>query len=520
MQPELSSVLAFAARCEDPRVVWSGVNDWHEICDCPLNYAYTCNQDVDASRNFAPESAWLLADRYGGNGLGRNGGSARCAVIGDVQIKGVGLTGLFNRSSDLPGDKWHSTGAVTLIEVGREAVFSSICDAVLPYGAVASLAIISTGTLTPNPDWQPGGLEMVPRMLLLRRFATRPAHFLRNLLFVPGPGMESDGVRVRRAMSGFAQVLSKELGAPESDPINGGLIGLAHRVAFQQAAAHAKRLFHAALSPSNIALDGRYLDFGTMSAVPAFRRRTGTPDPAGPDLWGEPVLIEAMLAALHAHVDRYVEPNGPTPLLGVSELIQEFRRVHAARMTMEFAKLSGVPESTLRTMPEGSRRRAYECMRSIALAGARRFAWREGVEERALPSPPLASVGRFDLSAALRAYGAASVGALERVEIALGDMDFARSLTSVIDDLYAHYLDSAPEERRSQLHRAALRRCVRLNSEVDFLTREAVDRSLKPFEANLEGLGELIDQTIAKGIHVLRDLAEWDDMPETGGVRQ
>ena len=44
--------------------------------------------------NVATARIAAIADRYGGAGIGHNGGSGRNAVVGDLQIKGVGRTPL------------------------------------------------------------------------------------------------------------------------------------------------------------------------------------------------------------------------------------------------------------------------------------------------------------------------------------------------------------------------------------------------------------------------------------------
>ena len=83
-------------------------------------YSYIIS-DKNKPPNSGLETDQLIVgevDRYGGSGIGKNGGSGRCAIINGVQIKGVGRTQLAVSDDDL----WHSYGGLNL----QDAIYGSV----------------------------------------------------------------------------------------------------------------------------------------------------------------------------------------------------------------------------------------------------------------------------------------------------------------------------------------------------------------------------------------------------------
>src|ERR1700681_3918252 len=77
-----------------------------------------CKQSVDLVQDFgwqrddvAPQRV-ALADRYGGMGIGPNGGSGRAGYLAGVHIKGIGPTDLIGSGND----GFHATGSMYLQE--------------------------------------------------------------------------------------------------------------------------------------------------------------------------------------------------------------------------------------------------------------------------------------------------------------------------------------------------------------------------------------------------------------------
>ena len=82
------------------------------------------------------------ADRYFGNGVGYCGGNARCGLVSKVQVKGSGRNLLHGIKLGSNLEAGRSSGIMSLADAAREAVWSGICEKVLPFGAVRSLGII------------------------------------------------------------------------------------------------------------------------------------------------------------------------------------------------------------------------------------------------------------------------------------------------------------------------------------------------------------------------------------------
>jgi hypothetical protein len=459
----------------------------------------------DSTRLSSKANAFsLFSDRYGGEGIGFCGGSARCATNYDVQIKGIGLTPLFSIRPGSEPDVLHSDGTIDLLDAGHEAIMSSICGAILPYGAVPTLALASTGTLARAAFAKPQAPPSVPRIILLRLFALRPAHFLRNIHFRPRPelGITDDSTRVRGAMQMLPAILEREFGVEKSH-INEGLLAMAARFAKQLAAAHAKRIFHGGLSASNIALDGRFLDFGTCTAVPAYRRRVGAPKPGGPDIWDQSAYVERIFSSMLQHLQRYLPLPPNYKIVSASDLLEDFRSCHQTRMAVEFSKLSGIPEEALLLMPKKLLDDVYRCMQEIALRGSRRYILKEWHDDTDITAPPLQSIGRHDLNDALRAYAEENLGKSASLRENLGDFVLANALSGCLDSIYAAYMEQQAVESRHRLRVAALQRCLRLNGPLDFLVRESIYKELRKFEENPAGVGAFIDATIASALHIL-----------------
>ena len=86
------------------------------------------------------ETLQLLAERYGGKGIGNNGGGARCGTYGSYQLKGIGANMLVGDHDDLV----HSYGGLDARSAICEVVFTNVLSKVLPLGVVDIHGIIFT----------------------------------------------------------------------------------------------------------------------------------------------------------------------------------------------------------------------------------------------------------------------------------------------------------------------------------------------------------------------------------------
>lgn len=208
-----------------------------------------------SSSDTGPVTGW--ADRYGGGGIGVNGGSGRAVVLNGLSIKGVGPTPLIGKGAS-PN---HSGGGAYLEEALREALFSQLFRKILPHGAVPVSAIIDTGE---DQTWHfgDGASETQRRVLIVRPFPLRPAHFQRAHQYRPSL-LNETRLDVRRVRHNFVTA-SDRFGR---EGLRSRLVTCYSRWSEQLAFAHVKGLALGATA-SNIDIDGRILDFGASSILP------------------------------------------------------------------------------------------------------------------------------------------------------------------------------------------------------------------------------------------------------------
>ncbi|MEH6437183.1 hypothetical protein [Massilia sp. DD77] len=214
--------------------------------------------DKDACRSGADQG---YADRYGGAGIGRNGGSGRAAVLDGYHIKGVGRTPLVSEHTSPE----HASGGAYLEECIREVIHSEIVATEFPFGAVPVLAVIDTGLVQ---TWATGGApKRERRCLLVRPAFVRPAHLERAAGYLgsdPRAGSQ-DACRVRHAFGWMRQ-------AGDRYAMADTLTRFACRWAAQLAYGFVHRLSHGGHSTSNICLDGGLVDFGASTALPSWAK--------------------------------------------------------------------------------------------------------------------------------------------------------------------------------------------------------------------------------------------------------
>lgn len=198
-----------------------------------------------------------LVDRYGGSGIGSNGGSGRAALINGYYVKGIGRTCLIGKDVDAG----HASGGAYLEEAVREAIFGEIIASEFPHGGVNTLAIIATGT---QQIWHtPSGVKAETQVLIVRPAFLRPAHFERAAAFLgaaPCSGM-LDAARVKSMFDAAATYFT----APEFARLYRSCWLL---WAEQLAYGFVHRLSHGGLSTSNMSLSGALVDFGAATALP------------------------------------------------------------------------------------------------------------------------------------------------------------------------------------------------------------------------------------------------------------
>jgi hypothetical protein len=203
-----------------------------------------------------------IVDRYGGRGLGRNGGSGRSVFVGDTYLKGVGRTPLLGRSTDSA----HASGGAYLEECAREILFSEIVSAEFPFGCVPTSAVCLTGDFS---VWRTlSGDKNEHKCILARPLFIRPSHFEKAAGFDPLNLNEfsMDEARVASSIHQLKDLIN------DDDQLQAGISIFWLRWAEQIAYGFAHRMSCGGLSTSNITIDARWVDFGAWASLPSWGR--------------------------------------------------------------------------------------------------------------------------------------------------------------------------------------------------------------------------------------------------------
>jgi len=301
---------------------------------------------------FTPASQQSFGERYGGEGLMHNGGGVRCGLFGPYQVKGIGRNPLAGEGSGF----WYTHGGSSFEEGFAEMVWGEVLERVLPHGAVPVLALIGTGLQcwVKAPDGM--GRICVPRALIVRPGVLRPAHFERAYHYRPSAEMRRalphDTERTRHAIGALPDSLPRERGSDEASwqslkpaqKLERGLHEFALRLAEQHATARARRFMHGALTSGNVALDGRWLDYSTTSALSCYANTVlGTNEP----FWHDHTHLLQVLNNLCFYAGKYLPRAEGEALPRAKALTTFFSQHFALQMVAQFTKLTGYPESAI-----------------------------------------------------------------------------------------------------------------------------------------------------------------------------
>ncbi|MCZ4292684.1 protein adenylyltransferase SelO family protein [Vibrio sinaloensis] len=264
------------------------------------NYSYVSKGYANKTRIDTNDKKQFMADQYGSRHEICNGGSARCGLNCHFQIKGIGRNPLVGVNMS----ESHSHGKLFIDEAISEAIWGEICHKHLPYGAIRTLAIIKT-----NVKHKFGYLPDAPYKhcaLAIREVSVRPAHFERCTFFWPEESYsylrDNDANQVRKAAPYLSKLLLAENQSASLDDVLNILID---RLACQIAASRVKGIPHGSLTSSNISVDGRFLDFGTITTVPDFSNYILANGVGA--AWDDHELIESWLVNFIDSLNHYSE---------------------------------------------------------------------------------------------------------------------------------------------------------------------------------------------------------------------
>ncbi|NIF73493.1 hypothetical protein F3J16_25400 [Burkholderia sp. Ap-962] len=277
------------------------------------------------------------ADRYGGSGMGEHGGSGRCGYDGRFQVKGIGATPLVGGMSG----EHHADGSLSFEFAYFELFWGNLLGQILPAGCVQNLALLGI-----SGD---GDALRQESYLLIREAAVRPAHFERAIYFAPlrdaAMHRAADVRRVRELARRIGDFLPTIDGAspPADDLLASGLSKLATRVADQLACLRSQFLLHG-LSSSNLAIDGRLIDFTSVTSLHPQAAYADAPfEAAWARLWSEDRIFEQCLRSICFYIAKY----DPARRAGIADVEQyvlaEFRMAFSRALARYALCFAGIP---------------------------------------------------------------------------------------------------------------------------------------------------------------------------------
>lgn len=264
------STIGFSAKkIIGAKSVWASPEfrvDGRNALDClseTFSYAVPKNECFSGI-NFSEEQRVFQAERYGGQGVGENGGGVRCGNAHGYQIKGIGQNPLVGPEKK----KWHSYGGLNARDAVYEAIYAQVLNYVLPVGAANVYGVIFTapdGAYYEYDEADPGKEEKGWGALLIREICLRPGHFIRSALYKPrkdfGVIIPSDVVRVRQVNKSFYGQLGN------INEIIKFLGKFLQNCSNQFAFAKVARITHGGICPSNLCFDGRWIDLTNTSFI-------------------------------------------------------------------------------------------------------------------------------------------------------------------------------------------------------------------------------------------------------------
>lgn len=314
-----------------------------------------------------PRSAYLETSRihsasfYGGNGMNGNIGDGRTSVEGDENFKGIGPTGMVNPHTE----EGHNSGTLKIDHAILESIWSKLLDLELPYGANRVRGIIGTGTIEDRDEY-PG-----MRVVIVRDDFLRPAHFITNETSAKVGRSEADRERVRKAILNLPEALPQATNTlipkDRTTKLNLGLHEFIDRLAIQTAYTWTHSMYHGAMSPSNVTLQGAAADFGTFQALGGYPSVQLLSDCAPNGDFSEElqVLKEFYSALIDNSPPQWRSAIGTLP-----EWNARFKKSYQYRVEKEMLILSGAfPELIDSLATSAESRRLSEIMIQIAKAG-------------------------------------------------------------------------------------------------------------------------------------------------------
>lgn len=477
-----SFVQLFSQRIlKNPQILWR--ND--KLFDPPCYLG-----SIQANENAHENTVVTLADIYGGEFIGTNGGSARMTCLNEYQYKGIGLTPLYFSPPHHKKDRWHHTGTLSLDEGVREVIWSQILGKALPRGTAQAIALYSDVEDARKSE---------AKIIFVRKFAIRPAHFIQNLHFPWSIDEKTNtSVDFYRTLQNV-RLLKKsftELNAEISHQKLFEQISIAH--SDQISAAFVRRVFHGSLSTSNVKLDGGWLDFGATDVNHGYRRRTGAPQPLGPDYWDQFSQVFGIIESLARSVNKFVETFGGNDLVDIVRTRHIFQKNLNARLALEFFKLIGFEETCADLITSDALTRFHlACINVYKYRAHQQFVWLGQFDELANGRRATEYSGQLDLNREI----VNSLGCIFS-SMTPPQLRPTEELYLSIKDIVSQILVN-PKRSKSITPISLMRKSNLRNASLGFLARDNIDKCVATFANDPHRLLSYMNRTIRRGERIL-----------------
>jgi hypothetical protein len=500
------SFIAFNAfQIATPTLVWA--RDASAADDYLDRFGFCVPLPDELPELYGQEQIEMLAERYGGPGISINGGGVRCGNVNGFQIKGVGPTEL----AGVGADYWHSYGGASLKEALRETIWGEVFNQALPFGAVTVEAIIViNGSEVELPYPASNGKKTCPRALIIRPQFVRPAHYLRAPLFRPSQQFKASNVtdteRTQAAIQSLRAELIHILAATPQTSVVDLLTQTYQRYAAQVAAARAKRLFHGSLSASNIALDGRLVDFGMSSSVSDHGRIIITR--GCPDAWMQHSILAGSIHDLAFFIRKY--SNLILDHIEVSRVVMNaFQRTLDDRFAVEILKLTGVPEQRLLSLSNSELQQFFKPFLRIIEAGNREPFKLLSPCPDYVPCMPT-QMGRYHLSTCIRLAILASTKNEANTVLTdeIPEATLRQAFVESIWGLQTLYLAERDAEAASRAIDFLKFNAFRLNTNISSLYAYNLNSAIDDAIASGDNLQSFILQTVRGAVQWVQDVNE------------
>ncbi len=198
----------------------------------------------------------MYADQYGGSDIVPCRGAGRSGFLsqGNFYLKGIGHTPLYKRHRD--DDFMHTHGGFSLRECMMEALFGEVDAHLLTHGSARILAIIDQGDFTNHPD----GVKEARAIAIRTGSQLRPGHVFAYTI-EGQPARLEQFLRIVRATG---QLVERR----EAPDLEATMLRILDDHALTAAELYRWRMFHGAISMSNMEMSGAMLDTTTQSIQP------------------------------------------------------------------------------------------------------------------------------------------------------------------------------------------------------------------------------------------------------------